>query len=602
MTTLSSGSHALLLGLLVALVAMVVGPFVVAAVVVARARAGFARELEAIETVRTAAVNAEPGWPQKRATILTAVEPPHIGTAVAERVRMLAAGSTSGVLPSRDGLALLSEVMTERRLRFPRMIANLLVLMGLAGTLLGLTIAVVSLGAMPSAEPVASYVDAATDSLSSGGPRTAVDGSGEEIVVKARERLSNVENSLRGTLVGMRTAFVPALLAVVCTIVLLLRLGRAQSDQRDVLAGLESLTDELLIPAFDPSPERLVYSGTADAVEAARGLLSSADQAARAIRESTESVGTAVQAASTDASRTLSEAITSAVSHLASAGAGLRSDTRAAASAILRVVEKAAERMAAAAEADREPLRNTIAQTGPVIAELELRTSRLLSVLECVEGAVDRLDTALGHETDVLGVVEGARRVVTDSLDRLAERSKIEVTAYQHLAESNGRLSAVLGDVERVRKALPSISTAVVGILEALHEQAALTRQLNESVAELGRNAAFGGAQEVLPRAEVRAVPEIVRVEVMDPRRHLEELRDMIVTLVEEQRALDDDRWVRILEERERQWSEQQAEAQRPPFPLNDGAQPAADGGRRLGRRWFRRDGKADSKDGDTAE
>lgn len=567
---LQSESAALLMVLLV----LVLGLFTVAARTLWLGHLQLKREKKAILRLRSDAEAAGTDAGAVASAVREAVSADELReTAVAERVRLLDVAARRGTLPHRDGLTFVAEVAVETRLRVPRTIANLLVLLGLAGTLVGLTLAVWKLGDMPASDQ---ELVADTD------PRAGADSAGTlaegeaEVVAEARRRMKQIEESLRGTLLGMRTAFVPALAAVAGTVLLLLGLGRTQAAQREVLADLERLTDELLVPAFAPEPQRVLSEAVTATVRAARELLNSAQEITAAARNAVSTASVSFDAATKSASTAFAAAVKDATEKLTAAGSAVRTEASHASNALSKDVadaranlEKAAEnagtRLERAAAADREPIRqaaDTVQKTlVPSLRELDQRTSALTAFIERAEEVVARLGEVLEQEGEVVRSVADAGGVVTESLGQLTRSVTAEASARHELAESSGRLSAALENVERVRQSLSSMNASHDDLARTtstvLAEHTGLVRQVADDIAALRKHADSAAPTTTTDGARGQAsAPELVRVEIVDPRRHMDELRDVVVALIERQRKDDDVRWETVFQEHVQQWQE----------------------------------------------
>lgn len=149
---------------------------------------------------------------------------------------------------NREALAATTVARLSLRMNLLRYVTSILILIGLMGTLIGLTQAVIGLSAYQA------------PAETSGGVSVPGQGTPSGVIEQRLSHLyavvTNLFTSIEQTLAGMRTAFLASLIAVALTLVLSGCTHSVQNRQTLFLADLEDFTTRELVPFFlPPRPE-----------------------------------------------------------------------------------------------------------------------------------------------------------------------------------------------------------------------------------------------------------------------------------------------------------------------------------------------------------
>ncbi|MDB4949775.1 MAG: hypothetical protein JWM27_2424 [Gemmatimonadetes bacterium] len=463
-----------------------------------------------------------------------------------------------GDLPSRDGIAAVAEARIDRWLRPPRTITHVLVLVGLSCTLLGLTMSVMGLSAMG---PVPSHAE----------PTVASDGRSGAIPVPAqpmadaREKIDQLFAAIEETLVGIRTAFVPALGAVVLTIALLFRMASLQARQREWLAELEEVADTVLYPALDPGPDRALAQGAAAAVQAADQLLEAALASAQTLRTASSEASDAYRTVLDGAGKNLAASIAAAATVASKAVGEVKAAAERAGEAMRRAAEETGKRLESAAAADREPLRAAAQEARlsllPVVQALDERTTRFLAALDQADVTSGQVSRALECGAAMVAQATAAQLAMQEGLKMMAARVERETEGHEHLAAGTTRLAAALEDIERTRRTLSEMHASQQQWARAALEQLQEQVRLSGDAANRAQAITASTVRESELSAPSDAEPMARRIHVVDPGRQMEELARLITALLHEQRDENDARWRQVMEEQAERWAAEQAAA-----------------------------------------
>jgi hypothetical protein len=142
-----------------------------------------------------------------------------------------------------------------------------LILVGLAGTLIGLTLAVIGLKT-PDISQVVSQPEGVRAEAPA--PQTSLERIED---IKRKEAIRHLYQGIGTTLGGMRTAFIASLFAVVTTIFLNLCFAGLRRRQNSFLAGMEDFIALQLFPYLKPPPAATSFSSLATSFDKSSGLM-----------------------------------------------------------------------------------------------------------------------------------------------------------------------------------------------------------------------------------------------------------------------------------------------------------------------------------------
>jgi hypothetical protein len=477
-------------------------------------------------------------------------------TAAGERIGLLAESAAVQQLPDREVLASLSADRLRGPLALPRMIAGVLVLIGLAATLWGLTGAVSGLQRFDVAA----------------GQPTSTTPLGERMAEQSRQ-VDELFNHIQTTLGGMQTAFVPALVGVGLTIVLLFLIHRAQSRSGALLRRLERSTDLVLLPLFRPPGALGLDEAAVGAREAADGLLRSADQAAGALRDSAAQIADRFAEAAKSAAAVIARGAQDGSASVARMVETLETRARTEVDGRSRLIDSATERLTLAARDGADVVR----------AALTDRESVVRTALAELEASARRMAESLGDAETVVGE---ARQRVEASGAAVERAAALEAALQKTLEGLSRRLDATDAQTGRISDA----STLLVGVVEELRrnraENARGTARWAEWL-ELDRKHRAEEAERihaVLERLDQlanevadrnRQMADRVRtIQLTDHGPREQRAIDIVEALLEDARARNHEFWDRVLER-----LDAVAASPGPPPSASHVTEPAANGG-----------------------
>ncbi|HST57547.1 MAG TPA: hypothetical protein VLK84_02590 [Longimicrobium sp.] len=355
-------------------------------------------------------------------------------TAVGERIGLLAESAAVQQLPDREVLASLAAARLRGPLALPRVIAGVLVLIGLAATLWGLTGAVSGLQRFKVAAAQPTNTAPLRDRMA-----------------EQSRQVDQLFEHIQTTLGGMQTAFVPALVGVGLTILLLFLIHRAQSRSGALLLRLERSTDLVLLSLFRPSGALGLDEAAVGARDAADGLLRSADQAAGALRDSVARLADRFAEAAKSAAEVIARGAQDGSASVARMVETLELRAQTEVDDRSRLIESATERLTLAARDGAAVVRAAVAD----------RESVVRTALAELEASAKRMAECLGDAETVVGE---ARQRVEASGAAVERTAALEATLQKTLEGLSRRLDATDTQTGRISDA----STLLVSVVEEL--------------------------------------------------------------------------------------------------------------------------------------
>jgi hypothetical protein len=369
-------------------------------------------------------------------------------SAVTGRIRAVAAACRLGSLPPHGQLTHATDEFVRGLLRFSRGVAGILVLLGLAATLLGLTGAVQGLGRFaPSATGQAQGAAAVAAGTGSADPFEA-----------QRARVDELFESVQSTLGGMRTAFVPALASVSLTILLMAALAVAEARGALLHRELDRLTDEVLLPLYYADPAAELRDATAGARAAGAALVQAAEQGGRSLGAAVESAAGAVSGAAAAGSAAFAQASTEGMAALREFLAGALGSVRDTEARLTAGAQSTATRM----EKSGQAAAHAVERAARLQARAAESSARRLD--GSAQGFATVLDTAARTTARVAAATEAggayaARAAQSEALlqgamERLGEQLRAQDRGSTALVETGARLADALADAEQTRMAM----------------------------------------------------------------------------------------------------------------------------------------------------
>ncbi len=316
---------------------------------------------------------------------------------VAERLRSMLAVRRLGGEPNQSDLSDLTLAVERSRFTLPRYLSGILVLLGLFGTVAGLSAAVGQIRPLLSQSG-----DGALD-------------------------LQGVIGALTGTLGGMETAFSTTLTGILTTTILTLLITLAQRHQTSVLARFEGFAATLLVPLFTPVEADLGAAATA-LVEVGdtftrmmAGLEAQLGGLTKAVSDGLQTASSRMEATSSVMEANVGDLIAfvrrfqggvDAFERQAEAGAGLRTQIE----GLVKVVENIGKVVTASQ-----------AQIDRVLPAMESQNERLKTLNDTLDARFDTLVTSSGAIQLGLG---RAANDLADASKRIADN--LDATTTQH--------------------------------------------------------------------------------------------------------------------------------------------------------------------------
>lgn len=361
-------------------------------------------------------------------------------TATHRRIERVSQAARHGLSLDRAALASAAEDQLFHLLRAPRAMTNLLVLVGLAGTLGGLTQAVSGLGGFKAPQPL------------SAAPDTVI--SAEQVLADQSAVIDGLLKAVQDTLSGMKTAFIPALIAVIATVLLLAGVQVVQGRLQDLLGQLENVTEVVLLPLYRPGSGTALLEAQAQALNASRALIDASEQSSAALARSLGSLETQMCSSAEGAAAIINAGSNAALDALRSWLSEAAAGTRDAQAALVRGASDATKLMStsaarAAADADKVAQRSRSA-----VAELDAGAGRLARVLanaETVASGVARAVSAGGNVAEL--VADAGTRYETAAALIASALESTRREAGRH-GDTAARLAQALEDLEQTRAAM----------------------------------------------------------------------------------------------------------------------------------------------------
>lgn len=447
-------------------------------------------------------------------------------TATAARVHALARLVEHGLPLDRSALTAASEERLTQPLRVPRAVSSSLILIGLAGTLLGLTQAVLGLGSFGGVQPA----------VQDGG--LAV----EQLIQQQSALIDQLLKSIQATLGGMKTAFIPALAAVALTILLLLVLHVVQDKLDGVAARLETLTDEILLPLYRPGTQDRLQEAQFLAFRASEALLAASERTARVLATSLDSMETRMAAAAQQASAAVSAGSSAAVQSLRTfladarvateeSGRLLTAGAQAAATQFTTSASGAAKSVAAIQERiqrSAERLDATAAELSTAVKTAGTAASGIAEALSIGGRVAERLSEAESQHQETV-------RLITDQL-KTAQQEATRVT------ETSARLAEALQNLDQTRLAMRDlVALQQQWHRDTLNAVAANTLRAEEGVREIHQ------AVERIEKSAGSLGDRIRQVHVPDPAQRDQRLIDYLAEVITTQNRISEDRWSQLM-------------------------------------------------------
>lgn len=459
-------------------------------------------------------------------------------TATAELVRSYVNAARIGDVPEPGAAFSAAEAMLRTRLALPRTVAGLLVLIGLGGTLLGLTQAVIGINAVP---PESSQVRV------EGAPNASVRSlqTAQHVQSPAlEEQIRRVDALLKGiehTLAGMRTAFVPALIAVALTVLLLSLLNRAQTREALVLAQLDIVSGSVLRPLFRAVDPRLAFHLPGKAREASTALMKAAESASHTLTGAVAEIDRALKDEVATAGKAVEAAVKEGLAGMQKATEQLTHRVAAAAEMLGQPVGAATKRLNDATEKHKVALAATAGRVSAVAGEAVTASKRLVASLKTLDSITSQLSAALEGGKDTASALQGTEARIVEALEVVGK----QVDRSRQSADSLGTISAPLvdasKDLQRMRDLLASLLTEQQKLrgdsLSLLRAHSSAVEDLARSVDAWSREAAALRA-EAAASAPSPASPSLMAGE--DQR-----FADYLLERLADARMRDDDRWKR---------------------------------------------------------
>ncbi|HET6762913.1 MAG TPA: hypothetical protein VFH27_04550, partial [Longimicrobiaceae bacterium] len=395
----------------------------------------------------------------------------HQGTAVADIVRSYWLAARVGGLPETGAAVSAAEARLLAALELPRTISGSLVLVGLGGTLLGLTRAVIGINTHPSTElPTSSTPGAAALS---------------QQIQSVNTLLGGVET----TIGGMRTAFIPALCAVVLTLALLLVLHQAKARETHVLALLDEVSGAMLRPLFRPVDHRAAFELPAETRKAERELVAAIVKAAQVLTNAASTTRSELTQGAKSAEKGIAGAIATGLKAIEERTLGLENAAKEAGRALAAPVNDAVALVAHAGREASGLLQVAAEKAAASSAEVAGATVRLDSKLNDVGEIADRLSAAAGQGARVADALQKGESRIAQALKvigRQVERSRL--TADNAARSVSAPLINAVSDLQRMRDLLASLLVEQQNLrrelLPMLRTQGDLAETLARTLAE----------------------------------------------------------------------------------------------------------------------
>jgi hypothetical protein len=538
-------------------------------------------------------------------------------TATAALVRTYVHAARLGDVPEPGSALAAAEARLQGGLALPRTVAGLLVLIGLGGTLLGLTQAVVGISTRaapigPSASDSAvsrtqtaqAAQEPAADSATAGTPPPGVEvargspvqvadsdsargfraGDGAELegqIGKVNALLGGIET----TLAGMRTAFVPALCSVGLTVLLLWFLHYSRAREAHVLAQLEEVSGAVLRPLFRPFDPRRAFRLPADVLEASSALIKGSETAARTLTEAVEEVrrgwkvgvhtaGKALRATVKDGADTAAKALQATVKDGADTAAGaLRKSMDEGLAGVRKATEGLAQQVGEVAEEIAEPVRTAAKRLeeatrthGTALAEAVGRAStaagaaataseQLTERLTAIDRVGSQLSSALESGTATAGALKGVEARIAEALELVGKQVERSRQSADSLATVGAPLVNASKDLQRMRDMLAEL----LSDQQKLRRDSLALFQAHTRVIEDLVHSVEGWMRETSARAleaaSAPSPPAAPAREGGDSQR----IADYLLETLAKRRAAEDDRWKRRVGSAVRKLNQQNA-------------------------------------------
>jgi hypothetical protein len=448
-------------------------------------------------------------------------------TATAERVRSLARIVEYGLPLDRASLTAAAEDRLTEPLRRPRAVSGMLVLIGLAGTLLGLTQAVLGLGSFGGVQPAAPP----------GGSIPVT-----QLIQQQSDVINHLLDSIQSTLRGMQTAFIPALAAVILTVLLLLMVYAAQARAEHAAARLEALTDEILLPLYRPGAENRLQEAQFLAFRAANTMVAAAERTASLLVTALDNMDARMAAASDAVTETIQAGSREAIESLKT----FVGESRAAVDETARILttgaKSAATQFSTAATDAAQSVAAVHKRMQKSAERLEKTTDALAASVETAGAAASEISAVLrvgGRVAERLSEAEGHHRETVKLTTEQLQAARQEAT---RVAETSARFAEALQNLDQTRLAMRDL----VALQQQWHRDTlgavdANTRGAEESAREV--RTAIGRIEETARTLEHR----IERVHLPDPAQRDQRLMDYLAEVVTQQNRVNEEHWLALM-------------------------------------------------------
>ena len=468
------------------------------------------------------------------------------GTATAARVHALARLAEQGLPLDRSALSSDTEGTLLQPLRWPRAISNLLILVGLVGTLWGLTRTVMELD----------------NSVQS--PIGASEGTVGERLQQQGAVIDQLQSSITRTLGGMETAFVPALAAVALTILLLVGLQWLQAKTDDLGARLERVTDDVLLPQFRLSGHDHLQEAQTLAFRASRALVEATASTAKRLATSVDLTDKRLASSVEAADKRLAASVEHAENRMADAATQTRDTLSASSETAVGMLRAHLEASREATESVRERLVAGAAEAAVRFGKAASRTAYTLEVVhERMGESAARLDETANKLGAAVAAVSTVAAEIGEALavgGQVAERLAEAESRHQELMRIiDTRTEAAHQDtvrgmemMDRLAGALENLEMTRVAMLDLVATQQQWNRQTLDQVSEgaAQTEAAVSEVRDAALRIEAAAAqPGTLVQSVPAAEGYQRDLRlaEHIAQLLESQNRRYDERWESLL-------------------------------------------------------